>query len=159
MCSEKQRLANQQNALKSTGPKTTEGKASSRRNALEHGLTGAGTVLKRNDERKFRKTLIDWRQHLQPVDVLEECLVARAALAKVRMESCVKQDFAETGKRRRRALARWDDRQRQELAQATELLETEPERAIEQLEASSVCINWMVDQWKNLGAAIEETGC
>ena len=43
--SEAQILANRRNAALSTGPKTPEGKEQSRRNALKHGMTGAGVVL------------------------------------------------------------------------------------------------------------------
>jgi hypothetical protein len=44
-CSPARLLANQTNARLSTGPKTVEGKARSRGNALKHGLTGQGVVL------------------------------------------------------------------------------------------------------------------
>ena len=43
--SEARLLANRANALKSTGPRTVEGKEASRANAYKHGLTGSGTVL------------------------------------------------------------------------------------------------------------------
>jgi hypothetical protein len=39
MATEKQILANQQNAQHSTGPRTEAGKRRSRRNAVRHGLT------------------------------------------------------------------------------------------------------------------------
>jgi hypothetical protein len=45
MASEKQVLANQQNALKSTGPKTDEGKAIAARNSLKHGLLAKEVVI------------------------------------------------------------------------------------------------------------------
>lgn len=47
--SEKQLEANRRNALRSTGPRTEEGKARSSRNNLRHGLTGQVTVLPSED--------------------------------------------------------------------------------------------------------------
>ena len=44
MTTEKQIAANRENAKKSTGPRTSNGKRKSRRNALRHGLT-AETVI------------------------------------------------------------------------------------------------------------------
>jgi hypothetical protein len=43
--------ANRIRAAKSSGPRTVEGKAASRRNALKHGLSGRGTVLLPDDEK------------------------------------------------------------------------------------------------------------
>ena len=47
MATEKQIAANRRNALKSTGPRTQEGKARSRGNALRHGLSVAGREFDR----------------------------------------------------------------------------------------------------------------
>jgi hypothetical protein len=46
MTSEKQAKANRENALKSTGPKTPEGKAAVRLNALRHGLLSKEILLR-----------------------------------------------------------------------------------------------------------------
>jgi hypothetical protein len=51
--SELQRVANQANALKSTGPRTEEGRAKSRYNARRHGLTGQFYVMSEGDEAAY----------------------------------------------------------------------------------------------------------
>jgi hypothetical protein len=57
MTSFKQIASNRLNALRSTGPKTQEGKQQSRRNALRHGLT-AETVEDTEDYRGFEAAVI-----------------------------------------------------------------------------------------------------
>ena len=47
MTSERQKAANQANALHSTGPKTEEGKAAVRFNPLRHGLLARDVVLQK----------------------------------------------------------------------------------------------------------------
>jgi hypothetical protein len=54
MTSFRQIEANRRNALRSTGPKTEEGKQQSRRNALRHGLT-AETVIEGLEDREDYK--------------------------------------------------------------------------------------------------------
>jgi hypothetical protein len=48
--SDKKIEANRRNALKSTGPRTTEGKAAVRLNALRHGLRSEEVLLPGEDE-------------------------------------------------------------------------------------------------------------
>ena len=60
MATKNQVAANRLNALKSTGPRTEEGKAVSRYNALTHGLLASDVVLRdenRVDFDKFRDQL------------------------------------------------------------------------------------------------------
>jgi hypothetical protein len=77
MTSTKQISANQKNAFKSTGPKTTEGKSAIALNAMKHGLLSKEVLLPDEDE----KTLVEFgkrlRSQLQPIGELETLLADR----------------------------------------------------------------------------------
>src|SRR5215213_5522220 len=77
MTSEKKVEANRRNALKSTGPKTPEGKAAVRLNALKHGLLSQEILLPGEDEEALRELGQNLKVELQPVGELESLLVDR----------------------------------------------------------------------------------
>jgi hypothetical protein len=77
MTSDRKAEANRRNALKSTGPKTPEGKAAVRLNALKHGLLSEEILLPGEDEEALRKLAESLRAELQPVGELENLLVDR----------------------------------------------------------------------------------
>ncbi len=103
--SEAQILANRKNAAKSTGPKTPEGKERSRRNALKHGLAGAGVVLPEADAAEVARRTAAFEEELVPVGEVETALVRRAALNSVRMERAADQQTAALTDRIRRVEA------------------------------------------------------
>ena len=112
-----QRAANRANALKSTGPKSVEGKEAARRNSLKHGLTGAGVVLPGEDEGEvaireaaFREQLVD------EGDALGGALVRQMAIASLRVERAFRMETALAAARMRKAPEIFDD-ERQVLAQ------------------------------------------
>src|SRR5206468_11769557 len=84
--------ANRRNAQKSTGPRTPEGKAVCRQNALKHGLTGNGVVVHPEDRERLKTRLAEWTRDLEPQDAIEAWLVHRAALASVRVDRCIAQE-------------------------------------------------------------------
>ena len=77
MTSERQIAANRANALHSTGPKTPEGKAAVRHNALRHGVLARDVVLPEEDLDAFEDLLNQVRAELSPVGRIEELLVDR----------------------------------------------------------------------------------
>src|SRR5215212_4174795 len=77
MTSDKQAKANRRNALKSTGPKTPEGKTVVRHNALRHGLLSRDVLLPGEDEDALRELGEHVWDELQPVGALESLLVNR----------------------------------------------------------------------------------
>src|SRR5215212_1612403 len=77
MASKKQIQANRRNALKSTGPKTPEGKALARLNATKHGLLSQAVLLPGEDEDALKELAERLRAELQPVGEMESLLVER----------------------------------------------------------------------------------
>ena len=85
MTSERQKAANQANALHSTGPKTQEGKAAVRFNPLRHGLLARDVVLPEEDADAFEDLWNQVRAALLPVGPIEEFLVDRVVNAMWRL--------------------------------------------------------------------------
>jgi hypothetical protein len=85
--SQQQAEANRRNAMKSTGPRTPEGKAASSRNGLTHGLSGdKHFILEGEDPEAFLRLLQDLHDHLRPVGDSEEMVVQRIAAAQWRLD-------------------------------------------------------------------------
>ena len=103
--SEARILANRRNAKRSKGPTTAEGKENSRRNALKHGLTGAGVVLPNEDAAEVDRRLAAFEDELKPSGEVGRALVRRAAVCSVRMDRCVEQETAALSERVRKAEA------------------------------------------------------
>ncbi len=101
--SEAQILANRQNALKSTGPKTHEGKERSRANALKHGLTGGGVVLAPESAAEVDRLTQDLEAEMRPDGTVAKALVRRVATCIVRMERGMVQENAALAERVRLA--------------------------------------------------------
>jgi hypothetical protein len=85
MTSERQKAANRANARHSTGPKTPEGKAAVRLNALRHGLLTRDAVLPDEDAEAFEELFNQVRTNLMPVGAIEEFLVDRVVTAMWRL--------------------------------------------------------------------------
>jgi len=80
MTTEKQIVANRRNALKSTGPKTDEGKAKTSQNALTHGLTARGqSLLPCESPDAYHQFIDEIIQSLSPSPPLETVLARRIA--------------------------------------------------------------------------------
>lgn len=80
MTSKKQIAANQENAKKSKGPITTEGKEASRMNAIKHGLLSSYLFIatgKENEQEEFADFAGAFIEEMQPVGLLETLLADR----------------------------------------------------------------------------------
>jgi len=90
--------ANRRNCRKSTGPRTTRGKANSRMNAVKHGIYSVPVVVNGMQVRERSKEFQELRnrlwEELEPVGPLEEMLVDRIVTAHWRIQRAL---TAETG--------------------------------------------------------------
>jgi len=81
MSTYKQRAANRRNAQKSTGPKTEQGKARSKMNAVQHGLTAAqAVVIEGEDPEEFEAWCADYLATYRPRTPFARSLVIQLAL-------------------------------------------------------------------------------
>jgi len=85
MPSERQLVANRNNAQKSTGPKTPEGRAAVSLNGVKHGLTAATLVLPGEKESDFQSLLDSFEAEHHPETPTEEALVRQLAMAQWRL--------------------------------------------------------------------------
>ena len=77
--------ANRNNAKKSTGPRTEQGKARVSKNGLKHGLLARDTVLPGEDPADFDRQLSALEADIHPANSLEFELVRQIADAQWRM--------------------------------------------------------------------------
>ncbi len=107
--SESQYAANRLNSLKSTGPKTVEGKQKTRLNGMVHGL--ASTVLSTEDAQAFEERMDEVATSMRPRNALEKLILANSV----------------------RASWMIDRTARVQTARLDSLIDGEPARAIEQI--------------------------
>src|SRR5262252_3851847 len=81
MSTQNQIEANRRNALKSTGPKSDEGKAKSSMNALRHGLTAGQAVLPHENEDDYEKLREGMLASYAPENTAEQAVVEELANA------------------------------------------------------------------------------
>src|SRR5437762_11963832 len=99
MATTKQIEANRRNALQSTGPKTPEGKAAVRLDALRHGLRARTVVLPGEKPEEFQQLCDDLETEWSPKSRTEQFYVEQMAVSQWklnRMEMAERSVFAQT---------------------------------------------------------------
>jgi hypothetical protein len=151
--SEAKRAANRENAKKSTGPKTAEGKERSRANAFKHGLTGEGVVKADDLKREIQKRVDEWSDALKPKTGLEKWLVERAAVDSARVDVAVECELARHAARSRTdAIYSSNDKLPALLAAriGRQLMSSQDEPGAPWLElrSTSAGCDWMINKWE-----------
>lgn len=79
--STKQMQANQQNAKKSSGPKSADGKAVAARNATRHGLLSSRLFLQDEDPQEFQQLIDELTTSFKASGILEMLMLEKIAVA------------------------------------------------------------------------------
>ena len=146
-CSPARLLANRANAAKSMGPRTPEGKARSRANAVKHGLTGAGIALPTEDAAEVERRFSAMERELKPEGELASYLVRRVAGLSVRVERSVRHESKMTADRVRRALDDYDEKRAAEVEEAFGRLATDPAASVRKLLRTPQGVARMIEAW------------
>ena len=148
-------LANRRNALKSTGPRTAEGKANSRRNAVKHGLAGRGVVLPAEVEADARKRTQAWIETIKPVGQVETEFVVLAATTLSQVFHCRHEETLARANLVDRAERLWDVDRDAEITELAKPLSKEPERVVSQLKRSAHGSAWLLERWEAIAMRLE----
>jgi hypothetical protein len=156
--SQKRIDANRRNALRSTGPRTAEGKATSRRNSLIHGLSGAGVVVPHDQAQAAHDRAQQWNSSLRPTNSFEVSLVETIAIESLRIERCRVEENLARDARARRAGTCWADERKADTAKLGRALPSRPAETAARLSISAPGCDWMIDRWRALGHALDKGG-
>src|ERR1700730_17475719 len=159
MATERQFAANQANALKSTGPKTAQGKATARRNALKHGMTCEKENLFRNDAKLYKERLERWTKAAKPRNDMELYQLESAVRATVNLERFARNENSEMDLRIRKVKGHWEGAQTKRIKRATKLWTTQPGTCVGQLLTFTRGCEWLLAKWELLAKALEKNEC
>ncbi len=157
MASLRQINANRQNAQKSTGPVTDEGKDASRRNALQHGLT-AVKVLPDDDIDLVEKRMAEMRPFYLLDTPEQEWIFEQMIVYYVRLDRFRYQSDAIRLNEMHRARLCWDDDRRAEAEELAAKLAKRPEQIYRRIARTKQGVELMIDRWRALGAILERHG-
>ncbi len=145
--------ANRKNSARSTGPKTPEGKAISRANALKHGL--CATVLVAEDVGLVQRRAEEVYIALLPQNEFHCWLVDQVAVHSVRVDRCERIERRVRDKVALRAELTWDDDRRREAEILGAMLPGKPSENVDLLRRSPHGCEWLITRWAMLAYAFD----
>jgi len=159
LTADQRREVNRENARNSTGPRTDEGKARSRRNALTHGLRAEVVALPHEDASAVSSRGRSWHDYYRPESPAARHLIDQCVQATLLADRCHRHHAAALTRQVRDAADDWDRRREDEVESLKALLATDPPAATRRLRRTADGCRWMIDEWDRLDAALREDGC
>lgn len=155
---ERRREINQQNARKSTGPKSPEGKRQARGNALKHGLRAAAIPLPGEDQAEVAGREHEWVDYYRPVSPAAKHLVAECVRATLLADRCHRHHAASLAEQVRTAEPEWHERRSEEVRRLAAEFKTDPVSASRQLVKTAEGCSWMIGRWERLAELLDRQG-
>jgi hypothetical protein len=144
---------NRANAKHSTGPRTAEGKARSRMNAMTHGLRAEEVVIPTEDASEFAEFLAAWIADWNPPTMARRQLVEHAAVAAWRLKRCVRLESSRIGLRIKTAHDIWDASMDKTLDEIVEEFGNDPAGCVEKLRSTCAGVCRLLDFWSEIEGA------
>jgi hypothetical protein len=148
--SEAQILANRANAKHSTGPKTAEGKAISRLNAITHGMRTEMVLLPGEDAVEFEQEKRGFMEDWKPQSQTQAALVDRLHATNWRLKRCVRIEHTNLRVIYQREAQKFDRTAQNNLVNSERLLLEDPATGLAQLEGTVLGMELLVQKWSEL---------
>ena len=155
MATDAQIEANRLNATRSSGPRTPEGKVSSRRNSLKLGLTGKGIVLPEAEAQAVADRVAKWGPGYRLVTDEDHWVMRQLALETVRLDRCHQEDRALRIQRADRAELCWDEDRTHEAHELFAKIAKRPELVSRQLQRTPHGCDVLIERWNALAAVLK----
>ncbi len=148
--------ANRRNAAKSTGPKTPEGKARSRANALKHGL--CASVCVPEDVELVQQRAYQWYYTLKPQTEYHAWLVDQITVISLRIDRGERIERRTRDRSALRAELGWDDDRRLDAEKLGAQLTRRPSEVAEALRRTPHGCEWLMARWAMLAHSADVHG-
>ena len=157
LTSEERSAINRQNAANSTGPKSPEGKAASRRNAIKHGLRADALALPNEDAAVVAARNESWNDYYKPTSPAAQHLVNQCIQATLLADRCHQFHHAALSKQIRELQMhndRFDDREARTLAQG---FAKNPGGTLNRLSETGPGLRYLIERWEHLSQTLART--
>jgi hypothetical protein len=161
MATERQIAANTANSALSSGPKSIEGKAISRLNAVKHGLaatTTAALIAAADGRELIEERKVKWLDSFRPEGDEQDWHYELLVVESIRIERCRDAYFALCRQYGVRARVQWDEDHRRDAADLAAGLHRNPTAVARRLRASAQGADLMITFWKGLLSHLDRHG-
>ena len=155
LTSQERSAINRQNAAHSTGPKSSEGKAASRRNALKHGLRADALALPNEDPAVVSARNDSWNDYYKPQSPAAQHLVNQCVQATLLADRCHQFHHAALAKQIREFELNndvYDDYEARSVARG---FVKNPADTLYRLTQSGAGLRYLIARWEALGQSLE----